>query len=118
MSEHAEQAQLVEYLNRLNVPSFAVPNGAQLGGKNRFAMLRKLKNEGLRTGAPDLVLIRLADGLPVAIEMKRPGGGRVSPVQRETHQLMRDEGWVVVVAYGFQDARVQLEDLGVIPRAA
>jgi hypothetical protein len=34
----------------------AIPNGALLGGRNRFAVARELTNTGLRVGVPDIHL--------------------------------------------------------------
>jgi hypothetical protein len=124
-TEHQEQCWLAEWLRRKKIPFFSVPN-AQQSGPGR---LGRLKKEGLLPGAPDLVLIQTqecedmlcpstgwAEGWyehqhPVAVEMKTVNGKR-SAAQREVHQTMRRSGWVVLVCYGFDDAKAQLEGLG------
>lgn len=49
---------------------------------------------------------------PVALEMKRLTGGRVSPEQQAWHERLRAAGWVVVVGRGAADALSQLRDHG------
>ena len=112
--ETEEQQLLVTALRWHGVKCFSVPNGAILGGRNRFAQLRKLKAEGLLSGAPDLILADL-DGMgrPVAVEMKRQRGGVVSDDQREAMDMLAACGWAVVVAKGAEDALAQLKKLGV-----
>ena len=114
-TEAAEQAALVQWLRFRGVRFFAVPNGAILGGRNRFGQMSRLRTTGMLAGAPDLVLIDLAPatGQPVAIEMKRTTGGRLSDAQAAVHTAMRDAGWSVVVARGFADAVRQLAALGI-----
>jgi hypothetical protein len=66
----------------------------------------------MTAGAPDIVLCVLSkDGKPIAIEMKRQMGGRVSPDQAALHSAMRLAGWIVIVAKGAQDAIKQLLEL-------
>lgn len=115
-SESDEQAGLVAWLSSRDIRFFAVPNGSYLHHGNRltrWALLGKLKREGMRPGAPDIVLIDLAsDDLPVAVEMKRQRASTVSNRQRDMHSAMRRRGWHVVVAHGCDDAITQLRNLG------
>lgn len=112
-SESSEQQALVDALRLLGVGCFAVPNGAVLGGRNRFAQLAKLKREGLLSGAPDLVLMdRLPDGRPVVVEMKRRKGGVTSDAQRAVLLQLVEHDWAVVLARGASDALGQLKKLG------
>jgi hypothetical protein len=112
-TESAEQQTLVEFLRAHGVGCFAVPNGAVLGGRNKWGLLQKLRNEGLLPGAPDLVLMdRCADGRPIAIEMKRKAGSSVSDEQVDAGAAMMERGWVVIVAKGADDAVRQLQKLG------
>jgi len=111
--ETKEQQALVETLRAFGVECFSVPNGAIVGGRNRFGQLAKLKREGMLAGAPDLVLMdRLPDGRPVAIEMKRQKGSVISDEQRVVLLRMVSCGWAVVLAKGADDALVQLKKLG------
>lgn len=113
-SETHEQRCLVDWLRLRRVKFFSVPNGAVLGGRNRYALLGRLRAEGLLPGAPDLVLIDRAPttGRPVAVEMKRRVGGELSRDQRAVHNAMRAAGWDVVVAWGYESATNQLTELG------
>ena len=105
-TETQEQRLLVDWLRIRRVRFFSVPNGAVLGGRNRFALLAKLRAEGLLTGAPDLVLIDRAPttGRPVAVEMKRRVGALLSNDQIRVHTLMRAAGWDVIVGWGAESA--------------
>lgn len=114
-TEHQEQCKLCDWLNRRGIPHFAVPNGARLGGRNRARQMVRLKAEGLLPGAPDLVIIRQSGTapcwVPIAIELKKIGGDKPKPHQLAVHEIMRANGWIVIVAYGAADAIKQLESL-------
>jgi hypothetical protein len=91
---------------------FAVPNG----GKRGLREAVKLKREGVRKGAPDLVLITLSpvNNKPTMIEMKSKSG-RYSPEQLSMHQLALRSGWNVLAPPRNESARwviCQLELLG------
>lgn len=53
VEEHRIQRQIVEYLNLNHVEVFAIPNG----GNRDIATATILKREGVRRGAPDLMII-------------------------------------------------------------
>lgn len=118
--EHLEQVALCQWLDARGRKYFAVPNK----GWRSYGLAAKMRAEGMRAGAPDLVLIDQwwgksefdADGgyryRPVAIEMKRADGGVCSPAQLEMHAELRARGWVVVVAHGAQCAIDELERMG------
>lgn len=109
-SEHAEQRALVARLGLSGIVAMAIPNAARRSPRTAAY----LKAEGMRAGSPDLILLDLAaDGAPVAVEMKRVSGGRVSEAQQAMHALMGSRGWHVVVAHGCMDALTQLRALGV-----
>jgi len=112
--ETDEQAVLVEYLRLRGLEVFSVPNGAIIGGRSKWALLAKLKREGLLAGAPDLVLVQRAPatGRPVCIEMKRRKTGKVSKNQKAVLPLFVRAGWHVIVARGAQDALDSLAQLG------
>lgn len=113
-SESAEQQILVRVLRKCGVGCFSVPNGAILGGRNKFGLLGKLKAEGMLPGAPDLILADLdGKGRPIAVEMKRKKGGVVSDDQRKVMGQLAACGWAVVLARGTSDALIQLKKLGV-----
>jgi len=106
--EATEQRAVVLWLESRGIPFASIPNEA----RRSYRLAARLKASGLRAGAPDLVLWRLAaDHRPVAIEMKAVGG-RVSTTQLETHATLEREGWHVVLAFGADDCIEQLAALG------
>lgn len=108
--EHDEQVTVVQWLEAKRYGCFSVPNE----GKRSYATANFLRSAGLRTGAPDLVVIaRAADGRPVCVEMKR-SGETTSDEQDEMHRRMRSAGWVVIVAQGADEAIAELSK--VMPR--
>ena len=95
---------------------FSIPNG---GGRSGPVVGSILKSEGLRKGAPDLMLAvprviyfsakNASDpgdwkthfhGL--FLELKRRDG-RLSPEQEVFHSLLRDQGYKVVVCWSLQE---------------
>ena len=102
--EHHAQAALVRWLAARGVTAMAIPNGARRNPRQAAW----LKAEGMIAGAPDLVLAQMAliNGVrrPVAIEMKRANGGRVSVSQERVHYCLVTCGWIVLVCYGLDDA--------------
>ena len=87
--------------------TFAVPNGANLGGdkKQRAIQGAKMKAEGLRPGTPDIIFalpVNLFTGL--AIEMKKPKVGRVAEVQDRAATAFSRASWKHVVCYGYEQA--------------
>ena len=73
---------------------FSVPNG----GKRGAIAAARMKMEGQRPGIPDILFpIRSGEYIGLAIEFKRPDGGRASKDQRDMIELFRNEGWLVVI---------------------
>ena len=106
-SEHDEQASLFrEAMLRSRLDPrwgllLAIPNG----GMRSKATAGKLKAEGVRAGVPDLFLpvpCGLAHGL--WIELKRSKGGRVSPEQEGWARALIEQGYIVSVCYGADEA--------------
>ncbi len=124
-SEHDHQRDFVRWFRARHGPlsCYSVPNE----GKRNHKTANWLKSAGRLSGAPDVHLVphgrvpnftgsRYAMA-PVVVEMKRPDerkkkNGGVSDEQRAVHTVMRAAGWIVIVAYGFDDARAQVLDLG------
>ena len=106
-TEHAMQVSVIKWCNLAckgyGLPRFAlfaVPNAAILRGDQtqRAIAMNYMKAEGLRTGAPDLILAAARQGYhSLMIEMKRGKDGRVSPDQHEFHHYLRNAGYWVEV---------------------
>lgn len=79
----------------------AIPNG----GMRDIRTATKLKAEGVLAGTPDILIPHAKNGYHgLWIEMKRVSGGRVSPEQKKVGQQLTDNGYMVVVAYGVEEA--------------
>lgn len=105
--ESAEQAALMEWCawNSGKYPElrllFHIPNG---GSRNK-AEAAHLKRQGVKAGAPDLMLPVARGGFHgLFIEMKA-AKGRLSPFQAEWIAALRGEGYRAAVCYGFGEAR-------------
>jgi len=89
---------------------FAIPNGGKRekrqDRKGRWfsPTAQKLKREGVKAGIPDIFLPCARGGSHgLFIEMKAPDG-KVSPEQARVHQLLRKEGYAVIVCYSLESA--------------
>ena len=97
MSEHMEQAYLVQWFRRKypDVLIFAIPNG---GERNKSSAL-KIKVEGGVRGVPDLFI----PAWRLWVEMKTETG-KLSQDQKAMIPYLESIGHKVLVGYGFQDA--------------
>ena len=107
MSEHDEQAALIEWANyQANTcPEldmlFAVPNGGHRA-KRTAAMM---KAEGVKPGVPDLWLPVKRQGFTgLVIEMKY-GKNKPSDWQRWWLESLKAQNWQTAVCYSFDEAR-------------
>ncbi len=111
-TEHDEQRDLFTWI--LMLPSghlarlaFAVPNGA----RTSISVAKRLKAEGLRAGVPDIVLpVARGNCHGLMIEMKREGGhdSDLAANQRNWRDALAEQGFRVVVAFGFEQARTAI----------
>jgi hypothetical protein len=89
---------------------FAVPNGAWLGGDNRYALINKYKAEGFTPGVSDILYLQpRGSWVFLAIEMKavyakNNYGGGVSDAQRAFLVAAGEAGGLALVAYGADEA--------------
>lgn len=111
-SEHVEQTlffqALRHYYPLVYLFTAAVPNGGARD-KRTGAML---KAEGVKAGYPDVLIdIALKGYYGLRIEMKRsdPKLSRVSKEQKDWHVRLTAAGYLVVVAYGWQEALKSVE---------
>jgi hypothetical protein len=104
-TEHQEQVALCRWLDLHGIPYLAIPNG----GRRDLVEAARLKAEGVKRGAPDL-LVFFANGQNVALEMKARSGGRISPEQKEWQGFFAGRiFWTAMITYGCQDAIGKLE---------
>lgn len=97
-SEHAEQVTFLAEFERAypGVRIFAIPNG----GLRNVAVAKKLKQEGVRKGVPDLFI----PAWLIWVEMKKTKGSATSAEQKDWHEYLRSIGHTVVVGKGWVDA--------------
>jgi hypothetical protein len=101
-SESAEQIGFLRWFEASfqGVRIFHIPNG----GHRAISVAKKMKEEGVRSGVPDLYV-------PVWklwIEMKRTTGGRLSTDQKDWIAYLEGIGDTVIVARGAKDASEQV----------
>lgn len=97
-TEHAEQVAFVSWMNN-NHPTlrlFAIPNG---GSRNKLEAM-KLKEEGVSSGVPDLMI----PALSMFIEMKRSDGGVLSENQRSWINYLNSCGYMAIKCHGCKEA--------------
>jgi len=108
-SEAQEQAAVISwwdtcYSRKMKIPAsllIHIPNE----GKRSCVTGRRMKDIGLRSGTPDLVLaVRRGDCGALWIEMKRSKGGTVSAPQKAMHEFLASGGHKAVVCHGAAEA--------------
>lgn len=105
MNEHNAQRLLVAWFDTtypyLKSLFFAIPNG----GKRDKVTAKRLKDEGVRPGIPDLMLARPCGGKNgLFLEMKTVSG-RPSEAQEAAHLALRTNGYAVAMPRGYEAAR-------------
>lgn len=103
-SEREEQTALVAWLLKEypDLVFFSVPNE----GKRTDFMKFHMKQTGLLSGVPDLILLF---DVPLFVEMKRTKGGSLSDNQKQVIEWIRAAGYTVVVCRGFAEAKEQIQ---------
>jgi hypothetical protein len=105
-SEQQIQRAIFEHLRWRAVPgafAFHVPNG----GWRSAVEAAIFKGIGVVAGIPDVVAIH--DGKVFCLELK-VDRGRLSNVQRDAHERLREAGATVATAYGIDEALGQLTE--------
>ena len=113
MSEHDEQVKLFTWASYLEtqIPElkmmFHIPNG----GHRYKAVAVKMKAEGVKAGVPDIFLAVPRSGgfHGLFIEMKA-GRNKTSEKQNEWIAKLIQSGYLVVVCYGFEEAKREILD--------
>lgn len=107
--EHAEQVNLIQWwafqCKRYGIPEqllFAIPNG----GQRNIITAKRMKDEGVRSGIPDLFLaVPRGNFHGLFIEMKKSQGGVVSDNQKACMEILSNCNYCVSVCHGFIDAQ-------------
>ncbi len=105
ISEHASQVAFVSWLEQ-EYPDlwvFAIPNG----GKRNKLEAKELKQEGVRSGVPDLMIPALC----LFIEMKRAVNGVESVNQKKWRDYLNGCGYTSVVCNGHREAMKIIVDM-------
>lgn len=112
--EFVLQCDLIKHLQYRAVPGLLywhTPNG----GWRTVAEARDLRRAGVLAGIPDLFF--LLHGQLYGLELKVPGRSS-SDAQLYVQELLADQGAIIGVAVGLDDAIAQLERWRLIRRAA
>lgn len=107
--EHTEQVSLMQWWSlqcrRFGIPEqllFAIPNG----GQRNIITAKRMKDEGVRAGIPDLFLaVPRGKFHGLFVEMKKSQGGVVSDAQKVCMEMLSENGYCVTVCHGFIDAQ-------------
>jgi hypothetical protein len=111
MNEHNHQKLVVLWF-RATYPDlaavfFAIPNG----GRRDPATAKRLQEEGVLAGVPDLLLAVPRGPLAgLFLEMKAVLGGRLSQPQKAAHAALTAQGYAVAVAHGYEAAKAAIVD--------
>ncbi|MBQ7609135.1 MAG: VRR-NUC domain-containing protein [Desulfovibrionaceae bacterium] len=113
MTEHQEQCALIQWwqwqCSGYGIPEpllYAIPNG----GARHIVVAKKLKDEGVRAGIPDLFLAVSRNGFHgLYIELKT-ASGRPSSAQKAIIGELEQQGYACKVCHGFEEARRAIAD--------
>ena len=108
-SEHKALIEWIEYRKK-TTPDLDMYFHPANGGERTARAGALLKPLGVRPGVPDLFLMVPRGGYHgLAIELKRKGGGRVSPEQKDWIERLNAQGYRATVCFGWNDARQTIE---------
>ena len=106
-TEHQEQVIIVKYCTLKKIPIFHIPNGSY---KSMTARI-KSKQEGLKSGVPDLMIPIAKKGFHgLFIELKRIKNSKVSDSQKEWIDILNSQGYRAVICYGSGEAIKEIEN--------
>jgi len=100
-SEAQLHVSVAEFLDWILLPPAMYSTFPAGWGKLGLKTSKQLKRSGLKPGMPD-VLVFPGHGGVVGIELKADGN-YLTPIQRETHKMLRDAGVHVYVAKCIED---------------
>lgn len=113
-NEAWHQAALARYLDAAGLLWCHVPNGGHRSTREAV----ELRLHGVKAGVPDVLIFTPTTNAPkgTALELKSTSGS-LAPEQRTWLSALAAVGWATVVAYGYEDALMQLRSLGYEVRA-
>src|SRR5262249_55411975 len=106
-TESQEQAAVVEWAQAMRgrFKPLVLLHASQAGARVGWKQAKKLKREGMREGVPDLFLpVPCGQYHGLWLEMKRLKGGRTSLAQLWWHTRLREQGYLVAVCKGADEA--------------
>jgi hypothetical protein len=107
-TEYQEHIRFARWLDAKRLLWCHVPN--ESSGPVQWRVKRK--RMGVRPGVPDFLIFGTIHTGPIAVEMKRVRGGRLSDTQQDWLDELANHGWITIVAKGADDAVAQLERIG------
>jgi VRR-NUC domain len=105
--EHREQCAFIKWV-RYAHPGLlvaAIPNG---GNRNAITG-KKLKDEGVMAGFPDILVARQGKDYPMLFIEMKSAKGRLSESQKEVKKRLEWEGYLVVVCHSWEEAKEAVE---------
>jgi len=111
-SESSEQRALINWarLRSATMPELGLLYSIPNGGARDVVTGKRMKDEGVKKGVPDLCLPVPRGGFHgLYIELKRIGTGRVSKEQNWWLERLAEQGYRATVCFGFDDARRTIE---------
>lgn len=100
-TEQQEAEALAAYLNINGYRFTHIPNETGSDPRARARAVR-MKRAGVSRGFPDYLIF--ANGIRIAIELKRSKGGVTSPEQREWLSVLAHHGFAAAVCHGASEA--------------
>lgn len=118
--EHDEQAAFFDYIRWKQLDKryviAAIPNGAKLPwfrnkqGARVAPQAKKLLREGMLPGFPDVGVFVAKGKTPALFFEFKHGRNKCSPEQLAVHELLRAQGYRVVIVYSATEAIKALEE--------
>lgn len=123
------QAQIINYLNLLNIPYIASMSGVlgfsfsllyKINTKTAASIYAHARKQGWLAGDPDIFILKpkkiKSDSLKIAtfygglfLELKNKNGV-VSKAQKDRHKILEKEGYVVKIPRSFEDAKIIIDN--------
>lgn len=107
-TESQEQVTLFAWakLKEQEIPELALMVHIGNGGLRNKVVASKMKKEGVKPGFPDIFLPVPRKGHHgLLVELKRVKGGQVSVEQKKWLEALNSQGYLAVVAKGYEEAK-------------